>query len=189
MQHIPYHPLSYSERLDTRRADVIDLVVIHCTELPDLELARAYGETVQYQGSRTGNSGHYYIDRDGTPICWVEPLRVAHHAGPFNERSIGIELVNHGRWPDWHHSEHQEMSEPYPQEQIRSLLKLLEFLSNEFPSLQWIAGHENLDRDRVPASDRPELSVLRKMDPGPMFPWDQVMNAVDLERFPVEEKT
>ncbi|MGB5810493.1 MAG: N-acetylmuramoyl-L-alanine amidase, partial [Polyangiales bacterium] len=86
-------PLPYEENLDTRAADSIDLVVIHCTELPDLAAAREMGEQIRYPQSGTGNSGHFYIDRDGTIEQWVGPLRIAHHVRGFNDRSLGIELV------------------------------------------------------------------------------------------------
>ncbi len=56
---ITYAPLSYESRLTTRALTQIDMVVIHCTELPDMAMAREYGERVLYD-SGTGNSGHYY---------------------------------------------------------------------------------------------------------------------------------
>ena len=59
------NPLPYVQKLEARPATAVDLVVIHCTELPDLATAREYGERVLY-ASGTGNSGHYYIDRDGS---------------------------------------------------------------------------------------------------------------------------
>ena len=95
----PIHdwPLPYEERLAERLPSAIDLVVIHCTELPDLPTAREYGERIRHTDSRTGNSGHYYIDRDGRTLRFVGDLRVAHHTFRFNPRSIGIELVNIGR--------------------------------------------------------------------------------------------
>ena len=37
------HPLPYVDLLAERAPDTIDTVVIHCTELPDLASARAYG--------------------------------------------------------------------------------------------------------------------------------------------------
>jgi N-acetylmuramoyl-L-alanine amidase len=48
----------------------VELVVIHCTELPDLAIAREYGERALYDNG-TGNSGHYYIDRDGAIYRYV----------------------------------------------------------------------------------------------------------------------
>ena len=177
-------PLPYVERLAERQADGIDLVVIHCTELPDMAMAREFGERIQHPESATGNSGHYYIDRDGSISRFVGELRVAHHTFRFNPRSIGIELVNIGRYPNWNDSRHQAMTEPYTAAQIQSLLGLLKHLRHEYPSLRWIAGHDALDRREEPASDNPDLLLLRRIDPGPMFPWSQVLAGSDLERWP-----
>jgi N-acetylmuramoyl-L-alanine amidase len=174
-------PLPYLERLDTRALASVDLVVIHCTELPDLAIARQYGERVLYD-SGTGNSGHYYIDRDASTFCFVPPERVAHHTRGYNPRSIGVELVNSGRYPDWLDSRHQAMTEPYAAAQIDALAGLLRWLVVAMPSLRHIAGHEDLDRDEVPASDNEMQLVRRKLDPGPMFPWDRVMANLALKR-------
>ena len=167
-------PLPYEDRLDQRAAVQIDLVVMHCTELPDMAMARDYGERILHE-SGTGNSGHYYIDRDGTVHLLIRPTRIAHHTRGYNPRSIGIELVNTGRYPDWLDSRHQAMAEPYTEGQIQALLGLLASLRRDLPGLQFIAGHEDLDTTRVPASNDASLSVTRKRDPGPLFPWDRVL--------------
>ncbi|MCC6441748.1 MAG: N-acetylmuramoyl-L-alanine amidase, partial [Rhodanobacteraceae bacterium] len=158
-------------------------VVIHCTELPDMAMAREFGERIQHPESATGNSGHYYIDRDGSISRFVGDLRVAHHTFRFNPRSIGIELVNLGRYPNWNDSRHQRMSEPYPEAQIESLLGLLAHLRSALPGLRWIAGHDALDQRREPASDNPELMLARRLDPGPMFPWARVLTECGLARW------
>jgi N-acetylmuramoyl-L-alanine amidase len=176
-----YRHLSYTGSLEARPAESIDLAVIHCTELPDLATAREYGERIVYPESRTGNSGHYYIDRNGWTEEWVPPGRVAHHVRGMNERSLGIELVNRGRYPDWYHSGRQEMSDPYPAPQIGALVALLREVSQRLPNLRWIAGHDSLDRDQVAASDDPAALVRRKLDPGPLFPWEELLRAVPLE--------
>ena len=174
-------PLPYEQRLQQRAPQSIDLVVIHCTELPDLPTAREYGERVLYDGG-TGNSGHYYIDRDGTVHAFVARERVAHHTRGYNERSIGIELVNTGRYPHWLDSRHQAMAEPYTPSQVQALVALLARLRAELPALANIAGHEDLDTAQVPASDDPARTVARKRDPGPLFPWAEVLAAVPLRR-------
>jgi N-acetylmuramoyl-L-alanine amidase len=181
---LPVHdlPLAYVERLQVRRIEDIDLVVVHCTELPDLAMAREYGGRVIYAESGTGASGHWYIERDGRIHRWVPPARVANHTRGYNPRSVGIELVNSGRYPDWFRHDNQVMTQPYPDAQVTALLALLATLRAELPNLRFIAGHEDLDLDRVPASDRPDLQVPRKRDPGPMFPWDRVLAASGLER-------
>ena len=180
---IRVHYLPYADSLESREPARIDLVVIHCTELPDLATAREYGERIHYPGSGTGNSGHFYVDRDGRIEQWVPTGRVAHHVRGFNDRSIGIELVNRGRYPDWYHSDRQHMQEAYPPAQIDALAGLLSDLREGLPGLRWIAGHEALDSERVPASDRPEVMVMRKTDPGPRFPWSVVLAASGLRSF------
>lgn len=175
------HFLPYVDRLEARPADAVTLVVIHCTELPDLAMARTYGERVLHD-SGTGNSGHYYVDRDGHIERYVPGTRVAHHVRGYNPASIGIELVNTGRYPNWFDSRHQAMDEPYPHTQIEALKALLARLRDEFPALRQIAGHEDLDIARVPASDDPSREVPRKRDPGPRFPWDEVLAGAGLER-------
>ena len=175
-------PLPYEQYLQRREASVIDMVVVHCTELPDLEAARALGEHIRYPESGTGNSGHFYIDRDGRTEQWVRMGRIAHHVRGFNERSIGVELVNRGRYPDWLHAARQHMDEPYPEEQIDSLINLLYWLCSDMNTLRWIAGHEDLDIERVPASNDPALMVRRKLDPGPLFPWERLEAEVQLQR-------
>jgi N-acetylmuramoyl-L-alanine amidase len=176
------HLLPYASLLESRPASAVDLLVIHCTELPDLATAREYGERIHYPETGTGNSGHYYIDRDGAVELWVPENRVAHHVRDFNQRSVGVELVNTGRYPDWFHSERQTMTEPYPVEQIESLVTLIASLRERLPGLRFIAGHDALDRATVPASDTEAQTVRRKRDPGELFPWPRVLGACGLSR-------
>jgi len=176
------HPLPYAERLQSRQAAAITGVVMHCTETPDLASAREYGEVIHYQQSQTGNSGHFYIDVDGRIEQYVPLLRIAHHVSGHNHNSVGIELVNRGRYPNWLHSQSQQMHSPYPAAQIKALNRLLWQLQQQLPNLSWIAGHEDLDQRLVNASDNPNVKVRRKMDPGPLFPWQQIMQHSVLER-------
>ena len=174
-------PLPYELLLEERPRSQIDLVVIHCTELPDLAAARSFGEQVLYD-SGTGNSGHYYIDRDGSVHQYVRVERIAHHVRGYNARAIGIELVNIGRYPDWLAAGSQAMHEAYTERQISALVSLLTTLQRELPALQFIAGHEDLDTTEVPAVDDESVKVRRKLDPGPLFPWGKVMRSIPLQR-------
>lgn len=174
-------PLPYENKLERRPAEQVDLVVIHCTELPDLAAAREYGERPLYD-SGAGNSGHYYIDRDGSVHLFAHPTRTSNHTRGYNPRSVGIEIVNRGRFPDWLDSRRQVMNEPYADEQIQSLIALLTILRKQLPSLKFIAGHEDLDTATVVASDNPSLQVFRKRDPGPLFPWATVLAGCGLQR-------
>ena len=174
--NITLSPVHYEEQLDARPRSSIQGVVIHCTETPDLATAREFGERVLYR-SGTGNSGHYYIDLDGSISQFVDIERVAHHVRGYNQQTIGIELVNPGRFPRWYDSDHQAMIHPYPEPQITALLQLLAKLRQELPDLAWIAGHEDLDTDQVPAANNPQQLIFRKRDPGPLFPWPRVTEA------------
>jgi N-acetylmuramoyl-L-alanine amidase len=176
--------LAYSSALGERTESAIDLVVIHCTELPDLATARNYAERVLYAESASGNSGHFYVDRDGRIEQWVDLKHIAHHVRGHNERSVGIELVNRGRYPQWLNSAQQKMQEPYTELQIISLLDLLTHLCQSLPSLTWLAGHEDLDQELVPATDDPARQVRRKLDPGPLFPWQLIRPATSLRPWP-----
>jgi N-acetylmuramoyl-L-alanine amidase len=175
-------PLPYEAKLEPRALSQIDLVVIHCTETPTLASAREFGEKILYTGSGTGNSGHYYIDRDGRIVLYVRPDRIAHHVRGYNPRSIGIELVNTGRYPHWRDSRHQAMDEAYPEAQIQALIALLAHLREQHPGIRYIAGHEDLDTAQEPAEDDANVLVPRKRDPGPLFPWERVMRTVTWER-------
>ena len=179
---MPTSLLPYVARLQARPESQIDLIVLHCTELPDLATAREYGERVLYPDSGTGNSGHFYIGRDGSVHEWVPRDRVANHTRGYNPRSIGIELVNTGRYPDWLDSRHQAMTEPYTEAALDALVKTLQALVLAVPSLKFVAGHEDLDTTEVEATDDPTKMVRRKRDPGPLFPWERVMGAVALKR-------
>jgi N-acetylmuramoyl-L-alanine amidase len=167
--------LPYYERLPQRDLSTIELVVIHCTELPDLHMAREFGEKVVYEQSGTGVSGHYYIDRNGQSFCFVPEDRVANHVVGYNQSSIGIELVNTGRYPQWFNSDSQNPIEQYSEIQIAALKELLIYLKEHLINLKSIARHSDLDTRTVPADDNPEILIRRRIDPGPQFPWEDLV--------------
>jgi len=104
--------------------------------------------------ARTAVSAHYVICKTGTVYHMLNDLLRAHHAGSgkwgnvsdMNSSSIGIEIDNNG-------------SEPFTEQQINSLLQLLERLKKAFniPTANFI-GH----LDWAPG---------RKVDPSRYFPW------------------
>ncbi len=171
--------LPYNDKLQSRDITDIEILVIHCTELPDIETARVYGEKIHYQ-SGTGNSGHYYIAKTGITYQWVENNRMAHHVKDHNSKSIGIELDNLGRYPNWHKTNHQIMHDEYPPAQIDALVKLIHTLQKGVPNLKYITGHEDLDTRLIKSENDPEIFIRRKMDPGKLFPWESVMQKINL---------
>ena len=170
--------LPYNDNLEKRDVHTIDMIVLHCTELPGLKEARQYGERILYKKSGTGNSGHYYIDRDGQVYRYVKDDRVAHHARQYNHRSIGIEIVNRGRYPHWFHSNHQVPTEEYTPEQIQSVIKLLLYLKEKYPGISTLKRHSDVDVEKIAAEDNPGILIRRKIDPGPLFPWEKVLDTV-----------
>lgn len=110
-----------------------------------------------------------------------------------NDFSIGVELANHGllyrdesgvfwwtlgrelrryrrdepmfgtlRWDTGH--EVEGWWEPYPEEQIKALESLLEYLDDlgYASAVNSLIGHEEI-----------AVPLGRKIDPGPLFPWDR----------------
>lgn len=179
-------PLPYEAKLQRRESSDIDTIVLHCTELPTLAMAREFGERVLYQ-SGTGNSGHYYVDRDGGVYRYVVDERVANHTRGYNPRSIGIELINLGRYPEWYHKDSQQATEQYTQAQMDSLVALIEYLTAQHPSIVYIAGHEDLDVAMMEAEDDPTVMIRRKVDPGPLFDWPLIESQFDLQRLFAEK--
>lgn len=132
---------------------VIDLLVLHYTELPlkeSLEILR--------DGTRAKRvSAHYVVAEDGTLYRLVPEERVAWHAGQshwrgreaLNASSIGVEIVNlHGDRHD------------YPAAQIAALIELCRDILDRHPAI--------VPRNVVGHSD---IAPKRKIDPGRRFPW------------------
>jgi len=166
--------LPYLERLEERDTSNLEMIVLHCTELPTLAMAREYGERILLPETQTGFSGHYYVDRDGSVYRYVPDNRVARHVIGYNDRSIGIEIVNLGRFPQWYHSQHQDCPEPYTMAQIECVKGLLLMLKTRYPQIEKLARHSDLDTKMIPAEDDPSVQIRRKVDPGPMFPWEEI---------------
>jgi len=59
--------------------------------------------------------------------------------------------------------------EPYQEAQINNLINLIRALMDEYPQIQYIAGHNDLDR--------------RKHDPGPVFDWARILETTGLTRY------
>jgi N-acetylmuramoyl-L-alanine amidase len=161
--------LPWVSHLESRPVDTVTTVVLHATEEPTLQDARRIAEK-----SDKLVSGHYYVDRDGTIQLWVPIDRVAHHAAEHNRSSIGIEIVNLGRYPNHFSVAAQSPTEVFPEKQIQCVENLLSYLHREFSRLSDLFRHTDLDQRMVPASDNPSAMVRHRIDPGPMFPWERV---------------
>lgn len=134
------------------------LIVLHYTEQQSVQ------ESLQTLRDRNAGerrvSAHYLVGADGRIYQLVDENARAWHAGAgrwgditdLNSASIGIEIDNDGH-------------APFADAQIASLLALLEDLTQrlKIPRDQ-IIGHE-------------DLAPTRKVDPGPLFPWQRLADA------------
>jgi N-acetylmuramoyl-L-alanine amidase len=168
--------LPYNARLKMRDPKHIKMIVLHSTETPTLELAREYGGQEIYEESSTGNAAHYYIDLNGGIYRYVEDNRIAFHVVGYNEHSIGIEIVNKGRFPNWFYSNNQFPTDEFRKEQITTLLNSLKNLKARFPGIIRLERHSALDQLTIPAEDDSDVLIRRRIDPGPQFPWEYVQN-------------
>ncbi|NII84197.1 MULTISPECIES: N-acetylmuramoyl-L-alanine amidase [unclassified Pedobacter] len=129
-----------------------NFVVIHHTAQDSL------AQTIKtFFSTKAGTSAHYVISRDGKVVHMVNDYLRANHAGvskwgkdtDLNSSSIGIELDNNG------------LTDPWPDVQINSLLKLLATLKKTYgiPTANFI-GHA-------------DIAPKRKNDPK-NFPWKKL---------------
>lgn len=139
---------------DNRQATII---VLHATEQDSVEQSL---HTLRTRNVGGRVSAHYLIGRDGEIFQLVSEDRRAWHAGAgswgtltnINSSSIGIELDNNG-------------SDPFPAVQIESLIRLLAD----------ICQRQRIRPSHVIA--HADLAPARKVDPGPLFPWQQLAAA------------
>ena len=130
--------------------------------------------------TQTGVSSHYLIDDAPADIYrLVDENHRAWHAGDsqwrgrtwLNASTIGIELVN----PGYRDTAAGRVWYPYSQAQIDQLILLLKDIvqRHQLP-LGSIIGHS-------------DIAPQRKVDPGPLFPWQQLADA-GLLRWPNAQK-
>lgn len=154
-------------RIDTRHTSRaqdsrVQFIVLHYTssDLPRSMRMLTQGEV----------SSHYLIgDQPPTIYRLVDENRRAWHAGEsqwqgrtwLNASSIGIELVN----PGYLESAGGRLWYPYPEAQIDALIVLLKD----------IVKRHGLKPGAIIAHS--DIAPLRKVDPGPLFPWKRLAEA------------
>ena len=150
----------------------IDMVVLHSTGGPTCD---ANNRVIWVRGGELDANMrfieahpvlgiHYMIGRDGTLRRSIPEDEVGHHVFFYSERSIAIELVNDGDGRD-----------PFPAVQIDALVALLQDITRRRGiGRAGIKRHSDLDQGVLPC----ERSQRRKVDPGPAFPFDAVLDRV-----------
>ena len=147
--------INYSPNFDPkkRKKKQVKYIVLHYTGMKSEKAAVDRLTKIQSQVST-----HYFIRRNGKIILMVPESYIAWHAGTsnwhgkksLNKNSIGIEISNKG---------HQFGYQNFSNFQIKSLIKLLNYLRKKFQiKRKNIIGHSDIAFDR-------------KKDPGEKFPW------------------
>ncbi|WP_299309245.1 N-acetylmuramoyl-L-alanine amidase [uncultured Croceicoccus sp.] len=134
----------------------VSMVVIHYTDMPDVENA-----IDKMCNPDAAVSAHYCITRAGEVIRLVPETKRAWHAGKsywrghtdVNSASIGIELDNPG---------HTHGYVPFTEEQMQALILLLSGIieRHDVPRAN-IVGHS-------------DVAPERKEDPGELFDWERL---------------
>ncbi len=164
-----------ARRTGRPRSLAIDTVVIHSTGGPTCDArtgrpvwigAGTLDENLRQIEAHPQLGIHYMIDRDGTLRLSVPENQVAHHVFRFSERSIAVELVNEGDGRD-----------PFPEAQLESLVALLRDIRRRHPiAPDGIKRHSDLDQGRLPC----DRAQRRKVDPGAAFPYDAVLERLNM---------
>lgn len=141
----------------------VQFVVLHYTSasLPRSLALLTHGEV----------SSHYLIgdDKGATVYQLVDESRRAWHAGEsqwdgrtwLNSSSIGIEIVN----PGFTDTPTGRLWYPYSEAQVQALIALVkDIVKRNNISPRYIVGHS-------------DIAPLRKLDPGPLFPWKRLAEA------------
>jgi N-acetyl-anhydromuramyl-L-alanine amidase AmpD len=150
---------------------------------------------------RRGLSCHFLLDLDGTVYQTLDVKERAWHAGPANDRSVGIEIANLGAYPDREALGPSGPGEPEPE---RGRIRGRELWQRPFTDAQYealsrlvfalcrvLAIPAVAPRDaagRVIENDLPPVEEMirfpglvahfhvsaAKVDPGPAFDWDRL---------------
>lgn len=161
------------------RRSSIDAVIVHSLGGPDCRDGTRFFKRIDGDAATWTQrfaklplvSIHYVIDRAGAVASGIPERLAASHAIGWNQRSIGIELVNNGDGMD-----------PFPRPQIEALLQLIRDIRRRHPDVapERVLRHSDVDRTTfADARHGRGCSVYkRKLDPGDAFPWDDFKRAL-----------
>jgi len=165
---------------EAREAADIDLIVIHSIGGPickdgQIWFTPANGDAAFWRDwflDQAGKSIHYVVGRGGDIAQQRPELRTAGHVSfggimiEVNRRAIGIELVNRG-----------DGIEPFPQAQLDAVRTLVADIADRYDlPPEALVTHAALD-DRMQPDCGGE-PLRRNLDPGPLFPLEDVHAAM-----------
>ncbi len=155
------------------RRRAVDAVIVHSLGGPDCQQGTRFFRRIDGDARVWATtfarlpivSIHYVIGRDGTVASGIPEAMAASHAVGWNQRSIGIELVNNGDGAD-----------PFPEPQLAALGQLVREIRERHPQVarERILRHSDVDLSMFPAATHGEACAAfrRKLDPGAAFPWE-----------------
>ncbi len=154
----------FSPNSNDRKSVVpVDAIVIHTTEVS------FQGTLNIFQSTSSQVSAHFVVDTNGHIVQMVDTSRRAWHATYYNTRSVGIEMVGYANNPaTWNSSN------------LAALMDLLAWLVTAYDIPLVHPGGDAYD---FPDSTYNETGLVahgqvqpwNRTDPGPFFPWDQVL--------------
>jgi N-acetyl-anhydromuramyl-L-alanine amidase AmpD len=166
-------PDAHARRSGAPRTQRIDMVVIHSTGGPTCDPrtgrpvwvgAGTLEDNLREIEAHPKLGIHYMVDRDGSVRASVPESQVAHHVFRHSSRSIAIELVNDGDGRD-----------PFPEPQLAALVALLKDIAQRRGIVRGgVVRHSDLDPAMLPC----DRTQRRKVDPGPAYPHDAVLDRV-----------
>ncbi len=148
-----------------------------------------------------GLSAHFLLDTDGTVYQTLDVAERAWHAGIANDRSVGIEIANHGACPAPEAAVRRPAGrsglvsgtvrgqtlwqEPFTDEQYEALGRLVAALARvlDIPADVPRDSGGRVLADTLPAEDATAFTGLlghlhvsgAKVDPGPAFDWERFL--------------
>lgn len=165
-------PESAQARRNGAKRAQIDMVVLHSTGGPTCDASNRViwvpgGEldaNMRFIEAHPVLGIHYMIGRDGALRRSIPEDQVGHHVFFYSERSIAIELVNDGDGRD-----------SFPAPQIDALVALLQDITKRRGIARaGVKRHSDLDQGVLPC----DRNQRRKVDPGPLFPFEAVLDRV-----------
>jgi len=157
-------PLNYDDSMKSRgQSGRIDVIVLHYT-------ASTKPSALMTLTNRDV-SAHYVVTDDKPPVVYrlVSEDKSAWHAGEsswygrtfLNQRSIGIEIVH----PGWTLNSKGDKGIPYSDAQIAAVIELT----------RDVAKRNNITPENIVGHS--DVAPMRKIDPGPSFPWKTLAQA------------
>lgn len=157
-------PVRYDDSMKSRgQSSRIDVIVLHYT-------ASTKPSALMTLTNRDV-SAHYVVTDDKPPVIYrlVNEEKSAWHAGDsswygrtyLNQRSIGIEIVH----PGWTQNSNGDKGIPYSDAQIAAVIELT----------RDVAKRNNITPENIVGHS--DVAPMRKIDPGPSFPWKKLAQA------------